>query len=61
MKRLLNILIAVAAAAFLTAILARLFGRSNAFGFQLHTIWRFSAGCLLFAISFILMQIRDKK
>jgi hypothetical protein len=60
MKTLANILIVLAAIAFILAIIFRL---ANVMPMDVgsQSAFRFAVGCLLFALNFILMEIRDKK
>jgi hypothetical protein len=60
MKTLANILVVLAAIAFILAIIFRL-ADIMPLGLAAQSFFRFTAGCLLFALSFILMEIRDKK
>ncbi len=60
MKTLANLLIALAAIAFVLAIIFRL-TNATPLGLASQSPFRFATGCLLFALSFILMEIRDKK
>jgi len=60
MKTLANLLIALAAIAFVLAIIFRL-ANIMPVGLAAQSAFRLAIGCLLFALSFILMEIRDKK
>jgi len=60
MKTLANLLIALAAIAFVLAIIFRL-ANIMPLGLASQSAFWFAIGCLLFALSFILMEIRDKK
>ena len=60
MKTLANILIVLAAIAFILAIIFRL-ANVMPMGVGSQSAFRFAVGCLLFALNFILMEIRDKK
>lgn len=60
MKTLVTLLVVVAAAAFVVGIVIKLAGMHVLFGnVQPVAIWRFTIGCLSFAIALTLMQIRD--
>ncbi len=57
-KRVIDVLIVLAAVSFIA-------GRGIGYGlfvevFPSHTFWKFSIGCLAFAIALTLTQIRDK-
>ena len=59
MNRIIDILIMLAAINFVA-------GMGIGYGFFVEvfsaaTFWKFSVGCLMFAITLILLQIRDKK
>jgi hypothetical protein len=60
MKTLANILIVLAAIAFILAIIFRL-ANIMPLGLAAQSFFRFTVGCLFFALNFILMEIRDKK
>ena len=60
MKGIVHILVILAAAAFVLGIAMKLGGIETLFGrVPPVTIWRFTVGCLAFAMTLILMQIRD--
>jgi hypothetical protein len=61
MKGLVHILVILAAAAFVLGIIMKLADMAPLFGtVPPITIWRFTMGCLAFAMVFTLIQIRDK-
>jgi len=61
MRGLVHILVILAAAAFVLGIVMKLAGIGPLFGkVPPLTIWRFTMACLAFAMTFVLMQIRDK-
>jgi len=60
MKGLTYLLIILAAIAFILAIIFRL-ANLMPLGASSQSAFRFAVGCLLFALNFILMEIRDKK
>ena len=59
MKQLANILLALAALAFLTGTLARFFSDGVLLGNEAVVYWRGAMGFLAFAMALILIQIRD--
>jgi hypothetical protein len=60
MKGLIHVLVVLAAAAFVLGIVMKLSGMEPLFGrVPPLTIWRFTIGCLAFAMTFILIQIRS--
>jgi hypothetical protein len=60
MRMLVNLLVVVAAAAFVVGIVLKLSGRPVLFGeVQPVVLWRFTVGCLAFAMSMTLIQIRN--
>jgi len=60
MKTLVTLLVVIAAAAFVVGVVVKLAGMQALFGnVQPVAIWRFTMGCLAFAIALTLMQIRD--
>ncbi len=60
MKGLINVLIILAAAAFVLGIVMKLGGTEPLFGrVPPLTIWRFTIGCLAFAMTLLLIQIRN--
>lgn len=60
MRMLVNLLVVVAAAAFVVGIVLKLSGRPVLFGeVQPIVLWRFTVGCLAFAMSMTLIQIRN--
>jgi len=61
MKGLVHILVILAAAAFVLGIVMKLADLGPLFGtVPPFTIWRFTMGCLAFAMTLTLMQIRDR-
>ena len=60
MNKLLNILIFLAALAFIVGTLARFLGGGHLLGNEAVVYWRGSIGFLTFAITLLLIQIRDK-
>jgi hypothetical protein len=60
MKTLANLLMVLAAIAFILAIIFRL-ADLMPLGASSQSAFRFAVGCLFFALNFILMEIRDKK
>ena len=60
MKTIVTLLVVIAAAAFAVGIALKLSGRPVLFGeVQPIVLWRFTMGCLAFAISLTLIQIRN--
>lgn len=60
MKRLIHTLVILAAAAFVLGIVMKLGGVAPLFGkVPPITIWRFTIGCLAFAMALTLIQIRN--
>ena len=60
MNRLINALILLAALAFVSGTLARFLGRGTLLGNEAVVYWRGSIGFLAFAVTLLLVQIRDK-
>ena len=60
MKGLTHLLIILAAIGFILAIIFRL-ANIMPLGASSQSAFRFAVLCLLFAINFILMEVRDKK
>jgi hypothetical protein len=60
MKTLANILMVLAAIAFILAIIFRL-ADLMPLDLSSQSFFRLAVGCLLFALNFILIEIRDKK
>lgn len=61
MKGLVHILVILAAAAFVLGIIMKLADTGPLFGtVPPLTLWRFTMGCLAFAMTMTLMQIRDR-
>lgn len=60
MNRLITVLIFLAALAFIVGALARFLGGGNLVGNEAVVYWRGSIGFLAFAVTLLLIQIRDK-
>ena len=60
MNRLVNILIILAALAFIVGTLARFLGGGTLLGNEAVVYWRGAIGFLAFAATLLLVQIRDK-
>ena len=60
MKQGIYVLIGLAALAFLIGTFIRFFGEGSFLGYPPVTYWRGSIGFLGFAVTLILLQIRDK-
>ena len=60
MNRLINILILLAALAFVSGTLARFLSGGDLMGHEAVVYWRGAVGFLAFAITLVLIQIRDK-
>ena len=60
MNRLINALILLAALAFASGAVARFLGGGNLLGNEAVVYWRGSIGFLAFAVTLLLVQIRDK-
>lgn len=61
MKTLIHGLVVLAVLAFLVGTLGRFATGGSILGQEPYVFWRGSMGLLAFAITLILMQIRDKK
>jgi len=60
MNRLVNILIILAALAFIVGTLARFLGGGTLLGNEAVVYWRGAIGFLAFAATLLLVQIRDR-
>ena len=60
MNKLINILIFLAALAFIVGSLARFLGGGYLLGNEAVVYWRGAVGLLAFAVTLLLIQIRDK-
>ncbi|MDE2929071.1 MAG: hypothetical protein OXT71_22015 [Acidobacteriota bacterium] len=60
MNQLISILIFLAVLAFIVGTLARFLGGGNLLGNEAVVYWRGSMGFLAFAVTLLLVQIRDK-
>ena len=60
MHRLINALILLAALAFASGAVARFLSGGNLLGNEAVVYWRGSIGFLAFAVTLLLIQIRDK-
>lgn len=60
MNRLINLLIFLAALAFIVGALARFLGGGNLLGNEAVVYWRGCIGFLAFAVTLLLVQIREK-
>ena len=60
MKQLVNVLLILAVLAFLTGTLARFFAGGMLLGNEAVVYWRGAMGFLAFAVTLVLIQIRDR-
>lgn len=60
MRQLINVLIALAALAFVTGTVARFLVNGPWLGHEPVVYWRGSVGLLAFAMTLLLIQIRDR-
>ena len=60
MNRLINILIFLAALAFVSGTLGRFLSGGELLGYEAVVYWRGAVGFLAFAVTLLLIQIRDK-
>ncbi len=60
MNRLINALILLAALAFVSGTLSRFLSGGNLLGYKAVVYWRGAVGFLAFAVTLLLVQIRDK-
>jgi len=60
MKQLINVLVVIAAIAFIVATIARFLLGGQFLGYEPVVYWRGAIGLLAFAVVLVLIQIRDK-